>query len=54
MSANNKITEDKMKEQRKVNQRKEQYDNIVGLGWKGFGVFFVIVIAIVLFAGFFF
>jgi len=32
-------------------QRKEQHNNIVGLGWKNFGVsFFVIVIAIVMYA----
>lgn len=54
MSTNSKTTEDKMQEQRKTSQGKEQYENIAGLGWKGFGIaFLVIVIAIVVYAVFF-
>ncbi|GAA0440956.1 hypothetical protein GCM10008983_17580 [Lentibacillus halophilus] len=54
MSTNSKTTEDTLEEQSKMNQRKEQYDIIAGLGWKGFSIaFLVIIIAIVIYAVFF-
>ncbi|MBD1222050.1 hypothetical protein [Virgibacillus halodenitrificans] len=54
MSIDNKTTEEKMDQQRTDIERKKQYDTVVGLGWKNFGIaFFVIVIAIVIYVFFF-
>ncbi|MCJ0930559.1 hypothetical protein MST22_05270 [Virgibacillus halodenitrificans] len=56
MSIDNKTTEEKMDQQRTDIERKKQYDTVVGLGWKNFGIAFfviVIVIAIVIYVFFF-
>lgn len=54
MSRDNGTTEETMEKQRQEIERKKQYDTVTGLGWKNFGIaFLVIVIAIVIYALFF-
>ncbi len=54
MNKNNKSTEEILNKQRQDRQQEEQYDNVASLGWKKFGiVFLVIVVAIVIYAVFF-
>jgi len=45
---------EKIKAERKRRQQKDQYEEVASLGWKGFGLaFLIIVVAIVLYAIFF-
>lgn len=54
MNKVNKTTEELMERQRQDRQQEEQYDNLAGLGWKRFGIAFLVVIfAIVIYSVFF-
>ncbi|MFD2130491.1 hypothetical protein ACFSKI_04485 [Pseudogracilibacillus auburnensis] len=54
MNRDNGTTDGTMEKQRQEIERKKQYDIVTGLGWRNFGIaFLVIVIAIVIYAVFF-
>ena len=54
MSKENLTTEEKMKNQRQVNERQKQYNILTSLGWKSAGILFlIIVIAILVYTAFF-
>jgi len=50
----NKTTEELMEKQRQDRQQEEQYGNLAGLGWKRFGIaFLVVILAVVIYSVFF-
>lgn len=54
MNRDNVTTYGTMKKQRQEIERKKQYDIVTGLGWRNFGIaFLMIIIAIVIYAVFF-
>jgi hypothetical protein len=54
MNKDPKTSDDPMEKQRQNIERKKQYDQVTGLGWRNFGItFLVIVIAIIIYAVFF-
>ncbi|WP_373893060.1 DUF6366 family protein [Virgibacillus natechei] len=54
MSRDNGTTKEGVEKERQEIERKKQYDTVTGLGWKNFGIaFLVIVIAVVIYAVFF-
>lgn len=54
MSGDIATTEEKVEKQRQERERQKQYDTVTGLGWKGFGIaFLLIIIGVVIYAVFF-